>query len=157
MTKEVLVTVRGFQFADGDMGAEPIELVAPGTYYYHRGSHYLVYEESAEGYDLPTQNYLKFNEHLVEIRKKGLINVNMLFEIGKRTMSPYQTPLGTIELGISATGIALRESEESIVLTIDYALSLDEDVMVDCTVYVEVVAQKTLTEERKTSVEVLKA
>ncbi|MBQ9062111.1 MAG: DUF1934 domain-containing protein [Eubacterium sp.] len=141
MTKDVLVKVKGFQFAAGDSGAEPIELVAPGKYYYHKDHHYVVYEENAEGYDLPTQNYMKFNADSVEIRKKGLINVNMLFEIGKRTMSPYQTPLGTLELGISATGIHLKERENALDLTIDYALSLDADTMVDCTVQVAVEGQ----------------
>ena len=66
----------------------------------------------------------------------------MLFEIGKRTMSLYQTPLGTLELGISATGIYLKESEDRLDLTIDYALSLDADTMVDCTVEVAVEAQR---------------
>ena len=142
MTKDVLVTVKGFQFAEGGSGTEPIELVAPGKYYKHKNYHYVVYEESAEGYEIPTQNYLKYNENSVEIRKKGLINVNMLFEIGKRTMSLYQTPLGTLELGISATGIYLKESEDRLDLTIDYALSLDADTMVDCTVEVAVEAQR---------------
>ncbi|MBQ9062596.1 MAG: DUF1934 domain-containing protein [Eubacterium sp.] len=142
MTKDVLVTVKGFQFAEGDSGAEPIELVVPGKYYFHKDHHYLVYEESAEGYELPTQNYMKFSGDFVEIRKKGLINVNMLFEIGKRTMSPYQTPLGTLELGFSTTGIVLKESEDLLDLTIDYALSLDADTMVDCTVEVAVAAQR---------------
>ena len=55
MTKDVLVTVKGFQFAEGESGTEPIELVAPGKYYKHKNYHYVVYEESAEGYE----TYLK--------------------------------------------------------------------------------------------------
>ena len=141
MTKDVLVTVTGFQFAEGESGAEPIELVTPGKYYFHNHNHYLVFEENTEGFELPTQNFMKFSSEKVELRKKGLINVNMFFEIGKKTLAPYQTPMGTVEMGISATGIALKESDEELDLTIDYALSLDEEAMVDCTVHVGMVAQ----------------
>ena len=141
MTKDVLVTVTGFQFAEGEQGGEPIELVTPGKYYFHENNHYLIYEESMEGFEEATQNFMKFTNERVELRKKGLINVNMLFEPGKKTVAPYQTPLGTLEMGITATGIRLLEEKDGLDLTIDYALSLDEQTMVDCTVHVGMVSQ----------------
>lgn len=123
MDKNVLIHIRGLQMMEPTDEQEPIELVVPGQYYFKNGSHYLRYEElmdetSAE----PTVNYIKISSKAVEVRKKGLVNVHMVFERGKKNMTYYSTPYGTVEMGIAATGVMIEESENGIDMKVDYAL-----------------------------------
>lgn len=111
MDKEVLIHVRGLQTMDADGEQEPLEIVVPGQYYFRNGSHYLRYEEVMEDFAEPTVNYIKISRKGMEVRKKGVVNVHMVFEQGKKNMTYYTTPYGTIEMGIAATNLNLQESD----------------------------------------------
>ena len=95
MDKEVLIHVRGLQTIDADGDQEPVEIVVPGQYYFRNGSHYLRYEEILEDFAEPTINYIKISPKGMEVRKKGVVNVHMVFEQGKKNMTYYTTPYGT--------------------------------------------------------------
>ena len=101
MTKDVLIRIVGLQSLGEADGQEPIELVIGGEYYYQNGSHYLRYEEMVEGFNEKTINYIKISPKGVEVRKKGLINVHMVFEKEKKNVTYYANPFGNIEMGIS--------------------------------------------------------
>lgn len=139
MDKNVLIHVRGLQMMDMDDKQEPIEIVVPGQYYFRDGSHYLRYEEILDEGAEPTVNYIKISQDGMEVRKKGLINVHMVFEQGKKNMTFYSTPFGTLQMGIAATGMELKESEDSIDMKVDYALDMNEEHVADC--YLSVQAQ----------------
>ena len=146
MDKNVLIHIRGLQMMEPTDEQEPIELVVPGQYYFKNGSHYLRYEElkdetSAE----PTVNYIKISSKAVEVRKKGLVNVHMVFERGKKNMTYYSTPYGTVEMGIAATGVMIEESENGIDMKVDYALEMNEEYVADC--YLTVSAQSKASGE----------
>ena len=146
MDKNVLIHIRGLQMMEPTDEQEPIELVVPGQYYFKNGSHYLRYEElmdetSAE----PTVNYIKISSKAVEVRKKGLVNVHMFFERGKKNMTYYSTPYGTVEMGIAATGVMIEESENGIDMKVDYALEMNEEYVADC--YLTVSAQSKASGE----------
>lgn len=125
---------------------EPIELVVPGQYYFKNGSHYLRYEELLDETSTePTVNYIKISSKAVEVRKKGLVNVHMVFERGKKNMTYYSTPYGTVEMGIAATGVMIEESENGIDMKVDYALEMNEEYVADC--YLTVSAQSKASGE----------
>ena len=105
MKKDVLIHVRGLQMMDPEEEQEPIEIVVPGQYYYRNGSHYLRYEEMMDDTAEPTVNYIKMSAKGVEVRKQGQVNVHMVFEQGKKNMTFYSTPFGTLQMGIAATGL----------------------------------------------------
>ena len=91
MQKEVLIHVRGLQMMDAQSDQEPIEIVVPGQYYFRNGFHYLRYEEILDESSEPTVNYIKMSERGLEVSKKGLVNVHMVFEQGKKNMTYYNT------------------------------------------------------------------
>ena len=132
MEKEVLIHVRGLQLMDPQDEDEPIEIVVPGEYYYRNGSHYLKYEERMEDFPEPTVNYIKMSSRGMEARKKGLINVHMVFQQGKKNMTYYSTPYGTIQMGIAATNLELHEEEGCIDMKVDYSLDMNEEHVADC-------------------------
>ena len=127
MDKEVLIHVRGLQTMDADGEQEPLEIVVPGQYYFRNGSHYLRYEEVMEDFAEPTVNYIKISRKGMEVRKKGVVNVHMVFEQGKKNMTYYTTPYGTIEMGIAATNLNLQESDGGLDMKVDYALDMNQE------------------------------
>lgn len=139
MNKDVLIHVRGLQMMETDDAQEPIEIVVPGQYYFRNGSHYLRYEEMLDDTAETTVNYIKMSPNGVEVRKQGQVNVHMVFEEGKKNKTFYNTPYGTLQMGISATGLELKESEDGIQMKVDYALDMNEEYVADC--YLTVQAQ----------------
>ena len=139
MNKDVLIHVRGLQMMETDDAQEPIEIVVPGQYYFRNGSHYLRYEEMLDDTAGTTVNYIKMSPNGVEVRKQGQVNVHMVFEEGKKNKTFYNTPYGTLQMGISATGLELKESEDGIQMKVDYALDMNEEHVADC--YLTVQAQ----------------
>ena len=122
MDKEVLIHVRGLQTMDADGEQEPLEIVVPGQYYFRNGSH-----------------YIKISWKGMEVRKKGVVNVHMVFEQGKKNMTYYTTPYGTIEMGIAATNLNLQESDGGLDMKVDYALDMNQEHVADC--YLAIKAQ----------------
>ena len=139
MNKDVLIHVRGLQMMETDDAQEPIEIVVPGQYYFRNGSHYLRYEEMLDDTAETTVNYIKMSPNGVEVRKQGQVNVHMVFEEGKKNKTFYNPPYGTLQMGISATGLELKESEDGIQMKVDYALDMNEEHVADC--YLTVQAQ----------------
>ena len=145
MNKDVLIHVRGLQLMETDDEQEPIEIVVPGQYYFRNGSHYLRYEEMLDDSAKTTVNYIKMSSEGVEIRKQGQVNVHMVFEQGKKNKTFYNTPYGTLQMGIAATGLELKESEDDIQMKVDYALDMNEEHVADC--YLTVQAQSKDSDE----------
>ena len=79
MTKDVLISISGLQFAEGE-NSEPVEVITSGSYYKKNGKHYILYDEVAEDtrtltsfvgqlYDAKQRE--EEREHTVIVRKKG--------------------------------------------------------------------------------------
>ena len=132
MDKEVLIHVRGLHMMEEDGEQEPVEIVVPGEYYFRNGSHYLRYEEMLEDHGDPTVNYIKISPKGMEVRKKGQVNTHMVFEQGKRNMAFYTTSFGTLEMGISATNLELKESDSRLDMKVNYSLDLNQEHVADC-------------------------
>ena len=96
MTKEILLSISGLHFVDGEDGS--VEVVTAGDYYNRGGKHYILYDEVVEGMSGHTSNVIKIGENSLEITKKGLMNTRMVLEKGKRHRTVYQTPFGNIEI-----------------------------------------------------------
>lgn len=132
MDKNVLIHVRGLQMMEAEDEQEPIEIIVPGEYYFRNGSHYLRFEEVLDDSAEPTVNYIKMSSRGLEVRKKGLVNVHMVFEQGKKNMTYYSTPYGTLQMGIAATKLELDENDKGLSMKVDYALEMNQEHMADC-------------------------
>ena len=132
MTEEVLVSVKGMQMMTDDQ--DEVEIVTHGKYLKKGNKHYNTYEEVVEGMDGKIQNLIKLDEHGMEVTKKGLTNVHMIFEKDKKNMTCYSTPFGNLMVGISATNIDVNTTEENIDIEVRYILDLNYEHMADCTI-----------------------
>ena len=141
MTKDVLIHISGLQFVAGEQVDDAVETITSGEYYYRSGSHFLLFEEMMEGFSEPVHNYVKFRQGRLEMRKKGLIQVQMIFEEGKKNLALYQTPYGQFEMGISTTHIRMSESEKQMDIHAEYALEVNGSYVADCRIHITVRAK----------------
>lgn len=142
MTKDVLVSVSGLQAAVNEMenyDEEPIEVISAGTYYFKDGKHFIFYEEVAEGIPGVTKTQIRLggNEFL-EVRKKGIANVNMVFEKNKNNRCIYQTPFGQFNLGIFTKEIWVEESEDNLNIRAEYVMDVDYEPLAECVIRINV-------------------
>lgn len=137
MTKKVLLSIAGLQFLDAEL-TEPVEVVAAGDYYCRSGKHYVLYDEPVEGMDGRIQNTIKVGNGVLEVTKKGLTNVHMVFEKDKKNLTCYRTPFGELMVGIETEDLTVRETEENIDVEVRYALEVNYEHMADCTIQMNI-------------------
>lgn len=139
MNKEVIINISGLQLDAGT--EEPIELMTTGDYYLKNGKHYVIYDELTDDSQV-VKNRLKISPKVVEVTKKGASSSHMVFERGKENLTYYDTPFGSLLLGISTSKIDLEEKEDSMALHIDYGLSINSDHVSDCSIDVSIASKQ---------------
>ncbi len=137
MTCEVMAAIRGLQFLEEEDG-EQIEVITPAEYYLRNGVHYLIYEEVDEDNGARTKNMLKYKDHLLELTKKGAINVHMIFEEHKKNITSYGTPFGNIMIGIDTSRVSMVEQENKISIQAEYSMDVNYERLADCRIQVEI-------------------
>ena len=142
MTKDVLVSISGLQMAVNVMESnddEPIEVVSAGTYYFKDGKHYIFFEEVAEGIPGVTKTQIRLTgKETLEVMKKGISNMHMVFEKGKTNRCFYRTPLGELNLGICTSELIVDAQEDNINVRAEYALDVNYDPLADCTIRINI-------------------
>lgn len=136
MTKEILLSLKGLQMENKE-DAQAMETITPADYYEKNGSHYVLYEEMMEGFTTVTKNRIKFNDSCLEVSKKGLVNVQMLFEENKKNITSYMTPYGNILIGIDTESISVQEKENQIRVEVEYTLEANYQYLADCRIEME--------------------
>ena len=140
MKKEEIINISGLQL---DVSSEePIELMTTGAYYLKNGKHYIMYDELTDDSQI-VKNRLKISPKVVEVTKKGASSSHMVFERGKENLTYYDTPFGSLLLGINTSKIDLQETEDSMALHIDYGLSINSDHISDCSIDVSIASKNT--------------
>ena len=81
---------------------------------------------------------LKFNDNYLEFTRKGPMSVHMIFEKGKKNLTYYYTPFGSIQIGIDATSIEVKETEDEIRAEVKYALDVNYEFVGDCHINIAV-------------------
>ncbi len=148
MTKEVLIHIKTQQILEdaSEQNSDVIELMVAGEYYFRNGSHFLVYDEMMEGFTEPAKNLVKIRPDFMEVRKKGILHVTMLFEKGKTNACLYKTPFGTIQMDVTARKVSVNETSKCMEICADYELGMDGRKIADCVMEMRV-TEKSAKEE----------
>ena len=120
MTKDVLLSIKGLQIGENEQN-DTIEVISPG-----------MYEEVMEGQKESTRNMIKVRDNYMELTKKGAVNVHMIFEKNKKNITYYNTPYGSLLVGIDAYRVDVREKENEITVEVEYALEINNEHLADC-------------------------
>lgn len=149
VTKDVLVSIKGLQFADSDVSEaasdeelDCIETICPGEYYFRNNGHFIIYEEIIAEFPEPVKNVIKLRDKEFTISKKGPVNVQMVFSEGKKTMTDYCTPYGNIMIALDTKKVALEESENDMKICIAYGLEANYQFIADCDITIHITAKE---------------
>lgn len=137
MTKEVLLSITGLQMTPGEE-EDTVEVITAGEYYFRNGKHYLIYDEVMEGFTETTHNVIKFCDDYMELTKKGVTNVHMVFEKNKKNVTYYHTPFGSLLIGIDAGKVEIEEQEDFMCVKVEYALDVNYEHLADCDICIKV-------------------
>lgn len=137
MTKDVLISISGLQFETED--DEPIEVVTSGNYYYKNNKHYILYDEYIDESELEvTKNKMIISDDKISLTKSGPASVNMLFEPGRDTETYYNTPYGSLVIGLSNSKIDTTHEDDLIDVNIQYDLSINYSHISNCSICLKV-------------------
>ena len=131
MTKDILLSIRGLQITE-DTQQDTVEVITPGEYYFRNGKHYFLYEEVEEGKQEITKNIIKVTDGYMEVTKKGVVNVHMVFEKNKKNVTYYNTPFGSLLIGIDAYRVDVTQTPEEISTYVEYALEVNNEHLANC-------------------------
>lgn len=146
MTKDVLIKISGLQMlTDDNDESVPVEVITSGQYYCKNGKHYVLYDEVLEGFDGVTKNRIKIQDDCVDISKRGVSNVHMVFRKNKKSLTSYETPYGNMLIGIDAHKLQLDHSEDSIDIDIRYNLDINYEHVAECTVKMNIQSKASAT------------
>ncbi|MDO4473275.1 MAG: DUF1934 domain-containing protein [Eubacteriales bacterium] len=142
MKKDVLISISGLHYGlddENNNNEDEIEIITPATYYLRNGKHYVVYDEVVEGMPGAIKNTVKLTgDTKFEIIKTGLTNSRMVFEKDKIYVSNYETPFGEMLVGTHTKDITAEIGEESINVSISYALDINGEPLSDCEIKVNI-------------------
>lgn len=145
MTTEVLIHIKTQQILRDRTEQEEddvIELMVGGQYYFRNGTHYLLYEETMEGFTEITQNLVKFRGDFMEVRKKGTVNVTMTFEKGQKNISMYKTPFGMLEMEFETKKVSIKNVGTNMEICAEYVLGMSGNPIADCKMQMLVTAKE---------------
>lgn len=121
-----MVRVTGMQFGqDIADGEDTIESMMPGSCRKIGEFYYIKYEELQEGFTQKTDVLLKARPGLLEMTKKGLINVHMIIEAGETHQTNYTTPFGNLLFTLRGKNVAVSEDETGIQLRARYSMDVN--------------------------------
>ena len=146
MTKDVLIKISGLQMlTDDNDESVPVEVITSGQYYCKNGKHYVLYDEVMEGFDGVTKNRIKIQDDCVDIKKRGVSNVHMVFRKNKKSLTSYETPYGNMLIGIDAHKLQLNHGEDCIDIDIRYNLDINYEHVAECAVKMNIQSKAAAT------------
>ena len=126
MKKNVIISIKGQQFYDGDTeGEEPIELITDGRYYKKDGRYYISYRESQLTGLGATVTTLRVEPGCVTLLRAGDCPTHLVFETGRRHVSLYEMAEGALTVALTTRSIHSTLSDEGGMLEVDYSIDMD--------------------------------
>ncbi len=125
MRDNVIISIKGKQLYE-ENAPEEMELVTAGHLARDdRGGYTISYQESELTGLEGTTTVLRINGPRVTLVREGSINSQMVFEEGCRHLSMYETPYGSLSVGVNTRRMKNTVGESGGDLEIDYAIEID--------------------------------
>ncbi len=140
MTERVYVTVKGLHAGaagEGVADEDKIEIINVGTYRNINGKEYIKYNEMYDDGERYT-TLIKLTNKDVELTKRGAVTTHMSFIEGEKTRNLYETPYGSIYMGIYSKRIDIRHEDDMIFVTIDYSVEVNYQLISESRVEIKV-------------------
>lgn len=120
--KDVIISVKGLLGANE--AGEDIELVTGGKYSFSADEASFEYMESELTGMEGTKTSFSVKPDAVTITRNGTVNMQMLFEEGRKNYFVYNTPYGNMTMGLDTQSIFSRLGENGGQLEVKYVIDL---------------------------------
>lgn len=125
MSDNVIISIKGTQLY-AESGPDEMELVTAGELRRDGQDRYTISYQETELTGLEgTTTEVQVDGGRVTLLRKGTINSQMVFEEGQRHLSMYETPYGSLSVGIHTRRMRSTLGEAGGELEIDYAIEID--------------------------------
>lgn len=119
--KPVVVKVRG-SWQDAEGKKDSIRTEAKGHHYFHRGKHYVIYEDESLQQGTKISTVLKIDEDMMTLLRRGPLEQEQRFEAGREHTSVYRTPYGNIDLAVRTEALSVHYGDVAGSVDIRYGL-----------------------------------
>ena len=127
MEKDVIISIKGTQKYDGgEPGA--VELVTAGRLAQDEAGYTLSYQESELTGLEGTLTTFQVEPDRVTLLRVGEFNSQMVFQEGRRHLAMYNTPYGSMTIGVNTRHLHADLTERGGDIEIDYAIEIDHTV-----------------------------
>ncbi|MDD6160930.1 MAG: DUF1934 domain-containing protein [Oscillospiraceae bacterium] len=124
MEDNVIISIKGKQINEN--GPDEMELVTAGQLSRdEQGGITVSYQESELTGMEGTTTVVRIEGSRITLLREGATNSQMIFEVGRRHLSMYETPYGSLSVGINTSRIKNAMGECGGDLEIDYAIEID--------------------------------
>ena len=123
MHDNVIISIKGRQVNEN--GPDEMELVTAGQLVCSEGGVTVSYQETELTGLEGTTTVVRVDGPRVTLLREGSINSQMVFEEGQRHLSMYETPYGSLSVGILTRRMRSTLGEAGGDLEIDYAIEID--------------------------------
>lgn len=127
MCKQVIISIRSEQAFEGSE-KDSTEFVTEGTLTATQYGSLLEYDESALTGMEGTHTAFQIRPSSVALIRTGAFRSQMIFELGKKHYSPYNTPYGTMMIDIITSELHNLITEDGGTLEIVYAIEIEHQV-----------------------------
>lgn len=124
MNDNVIISIKGTQ--EGENGPDELELVTAGQLVRdERGGFTVSYQETELTGLEGTTTVVRIDGPRVTLLREGTVNSQMVFEEGRKHLSMYETPYGSLSIGVDTHRVKSTVGEGGGDLEIDYAIEID--------------------------------
>ena len=124
MEENVIISIKGSQLYEGQ-DPDVTELVTAGTLRREQEGYTIAYQETELTGLEGTTTKLRIEGPRVTLMRQGSVNSQMIFEVGRKHLSMYETPYGALAVGIETRRLKNTVDEAGGDLEIDYAIEID--------------------------------
>ena len=127
MEKNVIISIKGVQRLE-DADPDTMELVTEGRLEQDGNSYTLSYQESELTGLEGTLTTFQVEPDRVTLLRVGEFNSQMVFQEGRRHLAMYNTPYGSMTIGVNTRHLHADLTERGGDIEIDYAIEIDHTV-----------------------------
>lgn len=152
MKDKVVIYIKGLHDSSDN---ECVEAAYTGKYYMKDGIHFVEYEEDfgsavesynesgnkvdAGGESYISNNVISISNKEVQVIRQGQMSNHMVFSLDGRNESYYDTPFGSMTVGIETSDIHLVESDSEIKVSVRYFVEISGQPMGESNVEIRIV------------------
>ena len=125
--RDVIISITGVQQTPG--GPNALELVTPGKYGQEKDEICLTYQETELCGIAGTTTTFSVSPRRVELKREGTLNAEMIFEEGEKRYFLYETPLGSVTMGLNTNRIKCQLNRHGGYMEIDYTIDANQSVV----------------------------